>query len=72
MDLGEGNMVLGNDLGDALVDALEGEWRLLYTSSNAMEYNQARNSIILFLEIQLDVHDGQPLRRSPDLSILVW
>ncbi|CAM9265325.1 unnamed protein product [Scytosiphon promiscuus] len=36
----EGNFVLGDDLGTGLIDALEGEWRLLYTSSNAMEYNQ--------------------------------
>lgn len=39
--LEEGNLVLGDDLGTGLISALEGEWRLLYTSSNAMEYNQA-------------------------------
>lgn len=38
----EGNFVLGDDLGTGLIDALEGEWRLLYTSSNAMEYNQVK------------------------------
>ncbi|CAM9119069.1 unnamed protein product [Ectocarpus fasciculatus] len=36
----EGNLVLGDDLGTGLIDTLAGEWRLLYTSSNAMEYNQ--------------------------------
>lgn len=36
----EGNFVLGDDLGTGLIDNLVGEWRLLYTSSNAMEYNQ--------------------------------
>eukprot|EP00752_Nemacystus_decipiens_P009010 g8043.t1 len=36
----EGNLVLGEDLGTGLIDNLVGEWRLLYTSSNAMEYNQ--------------------------------
>ena len=29
-----------DDLGDGLLSALEGEWRLLYTSSNSMEFNQ--------------------------------
>lgn len=33
-------MVLGEDLGTGLIDNLVGEWRLQYTSSNAMEYNQ--------------------------------
>ncbi|CAN0290334.1 unnamed protein product, partial [Ectocarpus sp. 12 AP-2014] len=36
----EGNLVLGDGLGTGLIDTLAGEWRLLYTSSNAMEYNQ--------------------------------
>ncbi|CBJ30044.1 expressed unknown protein [Ectocarpus siliculosus] len=36
----EGNLVLGDDLGTGLINTLAGEWRLLYTSSNAMEYNQ--------------------------------
>lgn len=36
----EGNLVLGEDLGTGLIDNLVGEWRLQYTSSNAMEYNQ--------------------------------
>ncbi|CAM9171196.1 unnamed protein product [Laminaria digitata] len=36
----EGNLVAGDGLGTGLIPALEGEWRLLYTSSNAMEYNQ--------------------------------
>lgn len=39
----EGNLVLGEDLGTGLIDNLVGEWRLLYTSSNAMEYNQVTN-----------------------------
>lgn len=38
----EGNMVLEDDLGEELISALVGDWRLLYTSSSAIEYNQAR------------------------------
>lgn len=38
----EGNIVLGDDMGTSLIDGLAGEWRLLYTSSNAMEYNQVK------------------------------
>lgn len=40
----EGNLVLGDDLGPGMITVLAGEWRLLYTSSNAMEYNQVRES----------------------------
>lgn len=36
----EGNLAVREDLGTGLLSALLGEWRLLYTSSNAMEYNQ--------------------------------
>lgn len=32
----------GEGLGAGLIPALVGEWRLLYTSSNAMEYNQVK------------------------------
>lgn len=42
----EGNFVLGDDLGTGLIDSLVGEWRLLYTSSNAMEYNQVAHRLI--------------------------
>lgn len=42
---GEGNLVLADDLGAGLIDNLVGEWRLLYTSSNAMEYNQVSNEL---------------------------
>ncbi len=49
----EGNYVLGDDLGTGLIDKLVGEWRLLYTSSNAMEYNQVQRSVHgVFLELQ--------------------
>ena len=42
----EGNLVLAEDLGsDLIVPALVGEWRLLYTSSNAMEYNQVQSGL---------------------------
>lgn len=39
----------GEGLGTGLLPALVGEWRLLYTSSNAMEYNQV-NVAVFFIE----------------------
>lgn len=48
----DGNLVHGDDLGTGLIDNLVGEWRLLYTSSNAMEYNQVhteRTNLAVFL-----------------------
>lgn len=36
----EGNLALGEIMGDELIAQLTGEWRLLYTSSNSMEFNQ--------------------------------
>lgn len=36
----EGNLVLEDDMGDGLISKLEGEWRLLFTSSSSMEFNQ--------------------------------
>lgn len=40
MSTREGNLVLADDVGDGLISKLEGEWRLLFTSSNSMEFNQ--------------------------------
>lgn len=37
----------GEGLGTGLLPALVGEWRLLYTSSNAMEYNQVNVACVL-------------------------
>ncbi|CAM9167330.1 unnamed protein product, partial [Discosporangium mesarthrocarpum] len=39
LEFAEGNQAVSGSRG-GIVEALTGEWRLLYTSSNAMEYNQ--------------------------------